>query len=166
MQLSQLLDHQHRGLSQLLTAHCEALLCMDPDAAQHLFHDFQLALSLHIQLENEKVLTHLPPTSQWPKSLYRAEHTKLLEITGKYGEQVEKTWPQDAHTRRLHILGLLESAFRIAHLSEHHHQREEKDMIPLLNDLEVQDPAQQLAFEACLKAASAFILEWGSEETD
>lgn len=96
-------------------------------ARQHV-QRWRRALGRHIQIEDTRLLPHVPAGARWSARLYRLEHARITALADAYVARVEAVSehpPRDERSKRETILALLDAAHALRHLLEHHHQREE-----------------------------------------
>lgn len=123
-----LFEREHQQLESALHAHLLAVVAGDFDRAQQLLQPWRAALARHIDIEDTRLLPHVPEGARWQAKVYRLEHERIAELADEYAARVA------AMARRQHAdrpaqceaaLKLLDAAHALRHLLEHHHQREE-----------------------------------------
>lgn len=148
---SGLFEREHRRIDALLQSHLLAVVGADFAAAQARLARWQRALARHIEIENTRLLPHVPADARWAARVYRLEHERIELLAGEYAARVAAVAaraPRAERTRRLAVLALLDAAHALRHLLEHHHQREE---MALAHELPL--ALQQAAWRAPLQRA-------------
>lgn len=131
-QLGQL-HRYHAELEELLLCHQEALLLADWGLARRYLALYGSGLRLHIRQEDELLLPRYREHEQgqpWPARVYEGEHRKLerqLQLCRRAFAALLQ-----APSRR-GVIGLIEQQKSLKHLAEHHHQREEESLFPVLD---------------------------------
>ena len=111
-----------------LHAHLLHVVGADFERARTALQRWRRALARHIDIENHRLLPHLPEGARWPARLYLLEHERITLLADEYAERVQAATahaPQGRQARRHAVLNLLDAAHALRHLLEHHHQREE-----------------------------------------
>ena len=120
-------ERQHGWLDAQLHAHLLAVAGADfASALQHLQH-WWANLQRHIEIENTRLLPHVPEGARWAARVYRLEHERIAELADDYLVRVQAVVhqpPQDELGRRRAVLMLLDAAHALRHVLEHHHERE------------------------------------------
>ncbi|MBP7325884.1 MAG: hypothetical protein KA969_09315 [Alicycliphilus sp.] len=99
-----------------------------PTALQRLQH-WRRDLARHIEIENTRLLPHVPAGARWAARVYLLEHERITLLAGEYEQRVQAVTahpPQDELARRRAVLRLLDAAHALRHVLEHHHAREEQ----------------------------------------
>ena len=122
-------EQQHAGLDAQLQAHLLDVAGADfPTALQRLQH-WRRDLARHIEIENTRLLPHVPAGARWAARVYLLEHERITLLAGEYEQRVQAVTahpPQDELARRRAVLRLLDAAHALRHVLEHHHAREEQ----------------------------------------
>ena len=83
-------------------------------------------LAQHIEIENTRLLPHVPPGARWAARVYLVEHDRIALLADEYLLKVRamaQQPPQGEQARRAAVLGLLDAAHALRHVLEHHHER-------------------------------------------
>ena len=129
----------HVQLAELFLRHQEALLDRDWAVATSALGRFREGLLLHMEHEEGLLLPLMARAGEverWPARVYLGEHEKLRRLLARAATQLE-TLP-DATGRRDEnraLLALLDFETTFKHLCEHHEQREEMALFPLLDQV-------------------------------
>ena len=122
-------EQQHAGLDAQLQAHLLDVAGADfPTALQRLQH-WRRDLARHIEIENTRLLPHVPAGARWAARVYLLEHERITLLADEYEQRVQAVAahpPQDELARRRAVLRLLDAAHALRHVLEHHHAREEQ----------------------------------------
>lgn len=120
-------ERQHDWLEAQLQAHLLAVAGGDfASALQHL-QQWWPNLQRHIEIENTRLLPHVPEGARWAARVYRLEHERIAELADDYLLRVQavvRQPPQDELGRRRAVLMLLDAVHTLRHVLEHHHERE------------------------------------------
>lgn len=131
MTTSQALGHferEHQRLEDALHAHLLAVVAGEFERALHLLAPWRAALTHHIEIEDTRLLPHVPADARWQARVYRLEHERITELADEYAARVAAMARREYanhHARHEASLKLLDAAHALRHLLEHHHQREE-----------------------------------------
>lgn len=121
--------HQHTLLDAQLHAHLLDVAGADfASALQHL-QRWRANLAQHIEVENTRLLPHVPAGARWAARVYLVEHDRIALLADEYLLKVQAVAdqpPQDEQDRRAAVLMLLDAAHALRHVLEHHHAREEQ----------------------------------------
>ena len=123
-----LFEREHQRMDALLQAHLLDVVAGDFKSARRRLARWRLALARHIDIEQTRLLPHVPEGARWDARVYRLEHERIALLADEYAARVQAAAahaPQGQQARRLAVLGLLDAAHALRHLLEHHHQREE-----------------------------------------
>ena len=123
-----LFEREHQRMDALLQAHLLDVVAGDFKSARRRLARWRLALARHIDIEQTRLLPHVPADARWDARVYRLEHERITLLADEYAAQVQAAAAralQGQQARRLAVLGLLDAAHALRHLLEHHHQREE-----------------------------------------
>jgi len=121
-------EREHRRLEALLRVHLLAVVGLDFAGAQHKFERWHRGLLRHIEIENTRLLPHVPAGARWDARIYRLEHERIALLAQEHAARVAalaQRTPRGESARRRAALALLDAAHALRHLLEHHHQREE-----------------------------------------
>ena len=128
----------HVELDRLFLAHQEQLLTGDLLSADAALQRYRLAHDLHKRFEDEHLigpLEDLEDPGPWPAALYGKEHdkidTQLARIVGQLGALIEQDTGGTA--LRLELIALLDREKTFKGLCEHHQEREEAGLLPVLD---------------------------------
>lgn len=125
------LREEHRLLQALLHRHGQCLVTMEEQACSDSFTAYCQLLHRHMSAEEDLLASH-QAGGRWPASLYLAEHAKMRTLLQRHARLLSLPWPAmecPGLERCTHALILLEDYFRLIHLAEHHHRREEVDLL-------------------------------------
>lgn len=120
-------EHQHERLEAQLHAHLLDVVGADFDSALQRLQRWRADLAQHIEIENTRLLPHVPPGARWAARVYLAEHDRIALLADEYLLKVRamaQQPPQGEQARRAAVLGLLDAAHALRHVLEHHHERE------------------------------------------
>lgn len=140
------LHRYHAELEELLLCHQEALLLGDWGLATRYLALYAGGLRLHIRQEDSLLLPlyrELEQGQPWPARVYEGEHRKLerqlLLCRRAYAGLLRQP-------SRRGVIGVIEQQKSLKHLAEHHHQREEESLFPVLDAaLGAEDKARLIA---------------------
>lgn len=121
-------EREHQRLEAQLHAHLLEVVAGDFARAQELLQPWRVQLARHIEIEEARLLPHIPAGARWQAKVYRLEHERIADLADEYAGRVAalaRRDPADAQARREAALKLLDAAHALRHLLEHHHQREE-----------------------------------------
>ncbi len=137
-------EREHRRLEALLRAHLLAVVGLDFAGAQHKFERWHRGLLRHIEIENTRLLPHVPAGARWDARIYLLEHERIALLAQEHAARVAalaQRAPRSEIARRRAALALLDAAHALRHLLEHHHQREEMTLA-----IELPESVQQAAW--------------------
>ena len=120
-------QRQHERLDAQLHAHLLDVVGADFGSALARLQRWRQALAQHIDIENTRLLPHVPEGARWAVRVYRLEHERIALLAEEYQERVQAVVnqpPQDAQAGREASLWLLDAAHALRHVLEHHHERE------------------------------------------
>lgn len=140
-------EQQHRRLDAQLQSHLIDVIAGDFVSALARLQRWSRALMRHIDIENTRLLPHLPDSARWPEKLYRLEHERIILLAQEYLLKVEAAAakPPRARAGTLRMsLALLDAAHALRHVLEHHHEREHR-ALALELPLEIQAAAWRLS---------------------
>lgn len=121
-------EREHQRLEARLHAHLLEVVAGDFARAQQLLAPWRAALARHIEIEETRLLPHVPGDARWQARVYRLEHERIALLADEYAGRVAvlaRRAYADERVRREAALKLLDAAHALRHLLEHHHQREE-----------------------------------------
>lgn len=121
-------EREHRRLATQFHEHLLAVAGGSFILARQHVQRWRRALARHIQIEDTRLLPHVPVDARWSARLYRLEHARITVLADAYAARVDavsENPPRDERSRREAILTLLDAAHALCHLLEHHNQREE-----------------------------------------
>ena len=120
-------EHQHERLEAQLHAHLLDVVGADFEGALRRLQRWRADLAQHIEIENTRLLPHVPPGARWAARVYLVEHDRIALLADEYLLKVRamaQQAPQGEQARRAAVLGLLDAAHALRHVLEHHHERE------------------------------------------
>ena len=126
--LPNLFEREHQRIDALLRAHLLDVVGGDFKGARRRLARWRQALNGHIQIEQTRLLPHVPAGARWDARVYQLEHDRIALLADEYAARVQAAAarpPQGRQARRQAVLDLLDAAHSLRHLLEHHHQREE-----------------------------------------
>ncbi|MCO5116367.1 MAG: hypothetical protein H6927_07100 [Burkholderiaceae bacterium] len=121
-------EREHHRLDALLRAHLLAVVGQDFAGAQQKFVRWHRGLLRHIEIENTRLLPHVPAGARWDARIYLLEHERIALLAQEHAARMAalaQRAPRGEPARRRAALALLDAAHALRHLLEHHHQREE-----------------------------------------
>jgi len=132
------ITHCHQVLIQLFFVHQEAVLVGDLPRAIETLRRYTEALELHKDFEDEHLLprlAELDDPGDWPVSLYSHEHNKIGDLLPRLEESIIQLNKQglSGTALRAELIELLDREKSIKGLCEHHQEREEAGMLPVLD---------------------------------
>lgn len=119
---------EHRRLDAQLHAHLLDAVSGNFSRAQLRLRRWRRALTAHIDIEEDRLLPHVPGNARWAARVYHLEHERIALLADDYAAHVDALVthpPRGERSRREAVLALLEAAHALRHVLEHHHQREE-----------------------------------------
>ena len=139
-----LFEREHQRMDALLQAHLLDVVAGDFKSARRRLARWRLAVARHIDIEQTRLLPHVPEGARWDARVYRLEHERIALLADEYAARVQAAAacaPSGRQARRRAVLDLLDAAHSLRHLLEHHHQREEMALA-----LELPESLQQAAW--------------------
>ena len=136
-------EQQHERLDAQLHAHLLDVVGGDFAGALQRLQQWRRDLDRHTEIENARLLPHVPEGARWAARVYLLEHERIALLAEEYRERVQAVAqqpPQDESGRRHAVLMLLDAAHALRHVLEHHHEREHTALGHEL-PLEVQEAA-------------------------
>ncbi|MBQ14654.1 MAG: hypothetical protein CMQ17_09685 [Gammaproteobacteria bacterium] len=137
--LTEVIAQCHQELDELFLQHQEAILVEKFNAATQLLGCFKELHELHRGFEDKQLIPTLDGLVNqrlWPASLYTNEHAKIQELLHKTEKNLlslSKSQLSNQDLRR-EIIVLLDMEKTFKGLCEHHQEREEKGMLPELDE--------------------------------
>ena len=147
-----LFEREHQRMDALLQAHLLDVVAGDFKSARRRLARWRLALARHIDIEQTRLLPHVPEGARWDARVYRLEHERIALLADEYAERLDALLarpPRSQRARRQAVLALLDAAHALRHLIEHHHQREE---MALAHELPL--AVQQAAWETARRSTA------------
>ena len=120
-------EQQHERLDAQLHAHLLDVVGGDFAGALQRLQQWRRDLDRHTEIENARLLPHVPEGARWAARVYLLEHERIALLAEEYRERVQAVAqqpPQDESGRRHAVLMLLDAAHALRHVLEHHHERE------------------------------------------
>jgi len=120
-------EQQHERLDAQLHAHLLDVVGGDFAGALQRLQQWRRDLDRHTEIENARLLPHVPAGARWAARVYLLEHERIALLAEEYRERVQAVAqqpPQDESGRRHAVLMLLDAAHALRHVLEHHHERE------------------------------------------
>ncbi|RKJ95570.1 hypothetical protein [Alicycliphilus denitrificans] len=124
-------EDQHERLDAQLQAHLLDVVGADFGAALERLQRWRADLARHIEIENTRLLPHVPQGARWAARVYLLEHERIALLADEYAQRVQAAAahpPRDEAARRRAVLQLLDSAHALRHVLEHHHEREHQGL--------------------------------------
>lgn len=124
----QFFHDQHQELESQLHAHLLDVVGGDFGQALTRLQGWRTGLARHIEIENTRLLPHVPEGARWAARVYLLEHERITLLSEEYALRVQAVIarpPRDEQARRRAVLMLLDAAHALRHVIEHHHEREE-----------------------------------------
>ena len=149
----------HQELDELFLLHQEAILLEKLDAATQLLSCFKELHELHRGFEDKQLIPkfdELVNQKLWPASLYTNEHAKIQELLEKIGKSLLSLSESQLSNQdlRREIIVLLDKEKTFKGLCEHHQEREEKGILPELDE--------QTDEQWRIRIIKPFLKEWES----
>ncbi|WHZ18073.1 MAG: hypothetical protein OJF55_000222 [Rhodanobacteraceae bacterium] len=130
-------EREHRRLDAQLHRHLLDVAGGDFSRARLRLRRWREALTRHIDIEENRLLPHVPGDARWAARVYRLEHERIAQLADAYAARLDVVAghpPRSERSRREAILLLLDAVHPLRHLLEHHHQREETALAKELPD--------------------------------
>jgi len=121
-------EQQHERLDAQLQAHLLDVVGGDFGTALTRLQGWRAGIARHIEIENTRLLPHVPEGARWAARVYLLEHERIELLADEYAQRVQAVIahpPRDEQARRRAVLLLLDAAHALRHVLEHHHEREE-----------------------------------------
>ena len=77
-------EHQHERLEAQLHAHLLDVVGADFDSALQRLQRWRADLAQHIEIENTRLLPHVPPGARWAARVYLVEHDRIALLADEY----------------------------------------------------------------------------------
>ena len=120
-------EQQHERLDAQLHAHLLDVVGGDFAGALQRLQQWRRDLDRHTEIENARLLPHVPEGARWAARVYLLEHERIALLADEYQQRVQAVInhpPQDEQARRRAVLVLLDAAHALRHVLEHHNERE------------------------------------------
>lgn len=122
-------ETMHSRLNAVFKLHQHAILSYAWPPVSTTLAAYSKLLQTHIDLEDHWLIPIFERAGKqryWPASTFLAEHRKITALLERHQQQLAISFadPRDR------VLATLDSARRLAHLIEHHHQREDSSLFP------------------------------------
>lgn len=121
-------EREHRRLDVQLHAHLLDIVGGNFMRARAHLQRWREALSQHIDVEESRLLPHLPADARWPAHVYLLEHRRILQLADAHAARLQAVAARPLRgrqARREMALAMLDGAHALRQVLEHHHQREE-----------------------------------------
>ena len=120
-------EQQHERLDAQLHAHLLDVVGGDFAGALQRLQQWRRDLDRHTEIENARLLPHVPEGARWGARVDLLEHERIALLADEYQQRVQAVInhpPQDEQARRRAVLVLLDAAHALRHVLEHHNERE------------------------------------------
>ena len=120
-------EQQHERLDAQLRAHLLDVVGGDFAGALQRLQQWRRDLDRHTEIENARLLPHVPEGARWAARVYLLEHERIALLAEEYEQHVQAVIahpPRDELARRRAVLVLLDAAHALRHVLEHHNERE------------------------------------------
>lgn len=120
-------ERQHQRLDAQLHAHLLDIVGADFARALQRLERWHRGLRRHVEIENTRLLPHVPEGARWAARVYLLEHERILLLAEEYAAKVQAVAarpPRGQRATRAAVLMLLDAAHALRHVLEHHHERE------------------------------------------
>lgn len=120
-------EEQHERLDAQLHAHLLDVVGADFGGALQRLLAWRQELNRHTEIENTRLLPHVPEGARWAARVYLLEHERIALLADEYEQRVRAVVaqpPQGEQARRAAVLALLDGAHALRHVLEHHNERE------------------------------------------
>ena len=120
-------EQQHERLDAQLQAHLLDVAGADFASALKHLQGWRQGIARHIEIENTRLLPHVPDGARWAARVYLLEHERIALLAEEYEQRVQAVIahpPRDELARRRAVLVLLDAAHALRHVLEHHNERE------------------------------------------
>lgn len=137
----------HEWLDELFLLHQEALLAGDLPLALEMLEKVEAEQREHIRVEEEILLPVYERAGKIPGGdprFYINEHNKMLAILEDFKEILPRLVDEDPATTRREVLKLFDRGYWFKQLHEHHDQREENILYPVLDRVTDEEERREL----------------------
>ena len=120
-------EQQHERLDAQLHAHLLDVVGGDFAGALQRLQQWRRDLDRHTEIENARLLPHVPEGARWDARVYLLEHERIALLADEYQQRVLAVInhpPQAEQARGRAVLVLLDAAHALRHVLEHHNERE------------------------------------------
>jgi len=127
----------HRTLDRVFLAHQSALICMQGAAAERTYAAYKELLALHIHHEDEillPVFRRIGPIQRWPDTLFSGEHRKLEGFLARIDAGLAALG-EPTPDKAAAIVGVIDIEGGLKRLQEHHDDREQQCLFPVLDQV-------------------------------
>ncbi len=158
----------HRWLEELLIRHQEALIHLDGPRARRLFDAYRALLDRHIHHEDEVLLPvfrRIGEIKRWPAELFSGEHRKLEAFLVRIAEALEALGQPKSENARA-IIALLDLEGGLKRLQEHHDEREQQCLFPVLDQVTSPEERRALLTRLFDEFRQAMVAALASEAAD
>ena len=141
----------HEALDECFLLHQEALVTGELPHAAVLFADYRDLLHLHIHHEDNILLPVFARNGRmkrWPPELYTGEHDKLKGFLRRSEAGLQKLIASDDVKPR-DLVAQIDLEGGLKRLLDHHDQREQENLFPILDEVTLAAERQQL-LDQCL----------------
>lgn len=141
----------HEWLDEHFLLHQEALLAGDLSLALDLLKTVEEGQREHIRVEEELLLPVYERAGRIPGGdtrFYLNEHRKMLAILDGFMETLPRLVQEGSTNTRREIVGLFDQAYWFKRLLEHHDNREENILYPVLDQV-TSEPERKALLKEC-----------------
>ncbi|WP_166178896.1 hemerythrin domain-containing protein [Rubrobacter tropicus] len=141
----------HEWLDEHFLLHQEALLAQDLLLALQILEKVEEGQREHIRVEEEILLPVYARAGQIPggnPEFYINEHRKMLTILDGFKETLPRLIEKSPGERRREIIELFDQGYWFKRLLEHHDNREENILYPVLDGVTSEEEREEL-LEKC-----------------
>lgn len=142
----------HEHLNELFLLHQEALLAQDIPLAAELLKQVSEGQREHIRVEEEILLPVYARAGKIPggdPKFYINEHRKMIRILDHFEEMLPRLMDEGPGTMRRRVIELFDEGYWFKRLLEHHDEREESILYPVLDRVTTEEERREL-LERCL----------------
>lgn len=135
--IHRLTEDHHRLMDKVLALHREALLIQNLNTASELLSLFDELLTSHIEVEDKIIFPLLDKhaiQSRWQSTLYYKEHEKISSMLASVKQKSIDLTDKQGRDLRREILLLLDYEKSFKGVLEHHTEREERALLPDLDN--------------------------------
>lgn len=137
----------HEWLDELFLLHQQALLAGDLPLALELLEKTDAEQREHIRVEEEVLLPIYERAGEIPggkPEFYLDEHKKMLAILGSFKEALPRLIRKNSSEHRRGVIGLFDEEHWFKRLHEHHDQRDENILYPVLDQVTDEEERKEL----------------------